>query len=216
VYQQRSPLSLLCVWNIDATVAQVTNNATIPSGANGGYANAGAAGYNQTCVYPSVSYPVGPLTGPGAAIGAAEVIGYVTCPTAGSNSGCLLEAVADLPWAGGWWSVGATDGLGLSGNWTNISGTILGSGNGSTASFTNTQIEQVLRAYSCFVAPSSATGYTPQPCPPPKTPLGWLFDLSATPTIVNATGESNNLTNTPVTFACKAYDCWLSYNSSAP
>lgn len=46
--------------------------------------------------------------------------------------------------------------------------------------------------------------------------LGFLIDLSGTPAISSVTGESNNLTNGPVTFTCQDFDCWLEYKSQSP
>jgi hypothetical protein len=215
-YQNFQSSARLCVWNNDVTIAHNMNNAKIPMNANGGFATSGYYGYNSTCVSVPTTYP---LTGPGASEDGGEVFGYITCPNANSNAGCTLTAVGYLPWGGsqGWWSVNAPDALELSGNWTAVSGGILGSQNGSTASFTKAAIQQVLRAYSCFVAPQGPTGYTPQPCAPPNSPwLGLLFDLKATPTVSYVTAESNNLMNDPVTFECEDYDCWLSYNSYSP
>jgi len=217
VYQNYASSARLCVWNIDLTIAQNTNSAKLPgSSSTWGFANSGYAGYNAACVAVPTTYP---LTGSGAANGEGEVIGYITSCPANSNSGCLLEVVGYLPWGGdqGWWSIGTKDAMGLSGNWTNVSGTILGSGGSSSATFTKTGIDQVLRAYSCFLAPSDATGFAPQPCPPPNPAwLGFLTDLSGTPAISSVTGESNNLTNGPVTFTCQDFDCWLEYKSQSP
>jgi hypothetical protein len=189
----------LCVWNIDLS-QQI---------------------YQPTCVSPVPPYSRN-LTGNGAAIGAGEVFGYVFCPTPGSNSGCTLNVFGYLPWAEGWYSVtGVPDLLGLAGNWTNVSGTILGEGGGSEAVFAGgggspVQIQTFLRAYSCFVQPQGATGYTPQPCPPPNF-IERRFELDATDPIENVvTNETNNLTNGQATFVCEPWDCWLSYVSSAP
>jgi hypothetical protein len=203
--QPAEPASL-CVWQIDARVAAVAQNAQ--GSAYTGY------GYLSTCVYPSQIYP---LTGNGAAEGGGEVFGYISCIPI---STCSLTVVAYLTWVdqddpngqfGGWWSVSATDVLGLSGNWTNVSGTILGHGNSSEAVFTNAQMQTLLRAYSCIVDPQAQNGFTPEPCT-----ARTLFGLSATISDQNDTGESNNLTNGPPTLVCESYDCYLSYNSSAP
>jgi hypothetical protein len=192
----------LCVWNVDVTVANNTNN---------------AAGYAPTCVFPSQSEAVAPLDGSGAANGGAEVIGYVQCPTS-SYDNCTLWVVAQLPWSpgSGWWAISAPDSMGLAGNWLNVGGTILGSGGGNTAIFTGSQFQQVVRAYSCYTSPTSATGYVPTACPNP-TPWNLFaryFELTASPASYDPTGESNNLTNDPVTISCGDYDCWMSYNST--
>jgi hypothetical protein len=197
--------SRLCVWNVDINIANATSN---------------AAGYAPTCVYPSASETVAGLDGKGAAIGAAEVIGYVQCPNASSDSGCTLWVVAQLPWSPGtgWWAISAPDSMGLAGNWTNVSGTILGSGGGNEAIFTKTQAQNMLRAYSCYTSPTSATGYVPTACPNPS-PLNFFaryFELTASPANYYPTGESSNLAGGPITISCGDYDCWMSYNSSAP
>jgi len=207
VYQQFASgtdgSSRLCVWNVDTTVAANTTN---------------NAGYKPNCVYPSASYPMGPLTGNGAVIGAAEVIGYTQCPSPISNAGCTLWAVAKLPFAAGagWWAISAKDEMGLTGNWTNVGGTVYGAGGGSRAVFTNTQVQTNVVAYSCYTAPAGPTGYTPQGCapPPPYDFFAQFFYLKASPADYFPTGESNNLTNDPVTFSCGDYDCWLNYNST--
>jgi hypothetical protein len=207
-----NPDSGLCVWSWDLTP-------------NSDMYTTDQTSFMQ-CVYPSkiLSVPPAPLTGPGAAAWQfGEVVGYVTCPFSG-NVGCLLISVAYLPWVGGWWSVGAPDYMGLSGNWTNVTGSILGEGGGSTATFTNTQISQTVIANSCFVAPQDAAtgGYGPQPCSaPPIGPYGIVLGslgLHAGPALVpnDASGESNNLNNGSVTFQCIGYECWLSYNSASP
>jgi hypothetical protein len=195
----------LCVWNVDVTVAYNTSN---------------NAGYSPTCVYPSESEAVAPLDGTGAAIGGAEVIGYVQCPTAGSDAGCTLWLVAQLPWSpgSGWWSISAPDSMGLAGSWTNVSGAMIGAGGGSEAVFTKTQMQQEVRAYSCYASPTSATGYAPTACPNPS-PYNFFaryFELTASPAESYVTGESSNLTNDPVTISCGDYDCWMWYNSTAP
>lgn len=203
VYQQGAPslANRLCVWGFDVTVGWNTQGKATP--------------WLNQCIDVTSSYP---LTGPGAANDASEIIGYVTCPNAGSNANCLLEAVAYLPWAGGWYSVSSPDTFGLAGNWTNVSGSIYGLGGGSESFFTNTQFKQLIQAYSCFVEPSDASGYSPQACTPPVTkfPLTTLFDLSAAPETVDVTAETNDLNNAPANFQCGAYYCQLWFDSSAP
>lgn len=216
-------IAQLCIWQIDQSVDIYTNGATF-TGSKGGYANANQAGFHRDCV---ANLPItAPLTGPGAvvpegddspAVGGAEVIGYVTCPP----TGCLLQLVAYLPWAGrNWWSITKKDVLGLNGNWTNVNGSILGSGGNSTALFSSrnsskTKIEQGIRAFSC-VNFSAATGFMPEPCASPTTPIERLFDLSATPTYSPYSGERNNLTNGPATFTCASFNCSLVFESTSP
>ncbi|MFY9855753.1 MAG: hypothetical protein WAK26_17930, partial [Terracidiphilus sp.] len=193
----------LCVWNVDTTIADNTHNS--------------GPGYASYCVYPSDSEAVAPLDGSGAAIGAAEVIGYIQCPTS-SYDNCTLWVVAQLPWSpgSGWWSVSAPDSMGLAGNWFNVGGSILGSGGGVEAIFTGSQFQTEVQAYSCYASPTSATGYSPTACanPAPWNTFAHMFELTASPASYSATGESNNLTNDPVTISCGDYDCWMSYNST--
>jgi hypothetical protein len=206
----------LCVWQIDRSIA-TDDSQPIPTNANPGFANGGAAGYHADCVSAAPTYP---LTGSGAAEGTGEVIGYIDCPNSDSNVGCVLQAVGYLPWAGsgteGWYNIGANDELGLGGAWTDVSGTILGGGGGSRAAFTNTQIQQVLQAFSCYAA-NTGNQLVPSSCPPPNPPwLAPLVELTATSTLISVTGETNNLINGPVTFSCADFNCWLSYDSFSP
>ena len=151
-----------------------------------------------------------------------EVIGYVSCPTQGSGSGCLVWAVGYLPWTGGWYSVSASDVVGLSGNWHQVSGGVFGFDNGSKAVFSEASPGQVqmvntLRAYACIVEPQVANQFTPQPCSPGLVNARTRpFRISATDPAVHPTAESNNLTYGQPIFACGDYDCWVVYNASAP
>jgi hypothetical protein len=216
-------IAQLCIWQVDRSIDIYTNGAYF-SGSNGGFANANQAGFHRDCV---AKLPItAPLTGPGAvvaqgdespAVGGAEVIGYITCP----DTGCLLQLVAYLPWANeNWWSITKKDVLGLNGNWTNVNGSILGSGGNSTAVFSSRTsrkmtIEQGIRAFSC-VNFSAATGYLPQACPAPIIPIEPQFDLSAIPMFSPTTGENNNLINGPTTFTCGPTNCSLVFDSTAP
>jgi hypothetical protein len=211
----------LCIWQIDIAISVNTNGATFPPSVNGGYANANQAGYHRDCV--SDLPTTATLTGPGAvvpqssqgqspAVGDAEVIGYITCP----STGCLLQLVAYLPWANeNWWSITKKDVLGLNGNWTNVNGSILGAGGNSTAVFSNTTISQAIAAFSC-VNFSAATGYIGEPCATSKYRIGQLYYLSASPTYSPYTGEQNNLTDGPATFTCGPSNCVLLFSSTAP
>jgi hypothetical protein len=217
-YQNYGTASQLCIWTVDSTVANNTGNIKVPKGVPFGYHNSGYVGYHATCVYPPVTYN---LTGSSAAIGAAEVFGYITCPTIGSNVGCNLQIFGYLPWAGEnpWYNIGFGDVLQLAGNWINVSGTMLGSGGSAQAIFSsNTQLQQVLRAYTCFVAPQDATGYFPQACavPNPITVQSLLGSLDGSDIFSYPTGETNNLTNGTPTLSCEFYDCTLSFNSTGP
>jgi hypothetical protein len=214
-YQSGGPSgpSGLCVWNVDITVANNTKN---------------QAGYNPgQCANP---VQTAALTGPNAVgLGAAdaEVDGFVMCPTAGSNAGCLLNAVAYLPWAagsGGWWSVGSPDLMGLSGKWTAVSGSILGWGNASAAFFSKgSRFGQVVHANSCLEVPFSTDAQGAIiPVPTACTPFHGIYvplltGLSATPTLTFPTAEQNNLISDPAQkFSCGAFDCWLWYQSHFP
>jgi len=199
-YQQGAPVysNRMCVWNWDVTLYWNTQGK--------------AASDQHTCV--TVPENTTPLTGPGAPNQSAEVIGYITCASAGN---CLLETLGYVPWTGSWYSVSEQDTLGLSGNWLNVSGTIFGLGGDSEASFKNTTVQQTVTAYSCFAEPTSSNGYLPQACTLPGKPMfAWYLDLSATPEQVVSTGETSNLTSAPGTFQCNNYDCQLWYDSSAP
>jgi hypothetical protein len=152
VYQQLSLTNWnLCIWTIDLTIATNLPNVSL-NGANGGYANDNAPGYHIACVQTSASAR-GPLTGAGAVSGEAQIVGYLNCPTVAFNAGCFLQLMADLPWLGGVFSVSDHDTMGLSGNWKNVSGGILGYGNVSQAQFKNIKVFQMLSGYSCVVAP---------------------------------------------------------------
>ena len=196
-------LSNLCVWNVDASVSGRTN---------------GKAGYASNCVYPSLYGSVAPIEGKGAPTGAVEVTGYVQCPSAGPP--CTLWAIAQIPWSpdSSWWSVSAPDMMGLSGNWINVGGGILGVGNGSEAVFTNAQFQSVVRAYTCYVSPIPSNNGAPTSCanPPPYETFSLYFRLTAGASDYFPTAETNNLVNNPVTLSCGDYDCWMTYNSSAP
>lgn len=216
VYQQFSLANwLLCIWTVDVTIANNTGNAPL-NGASGGYANNNTAGYHRACV--PVSNPArGTLTGSGAVGGEGQIVGYVNCPTIASNAGCFLQLIADLPWLGGVFSVSDNDTMALSGNWNNVSGGILGSGNGSVAKFKNIDVFQILYGFSCIVAPPEVDvtiGW--RACPPPDPRFAGLFGLSAQPSLTNVTAETNNLVNDPATFSCHPWDCGLWWNASAP
>jgi hypothetical protein len=106
-------------------------------------------------------------------------------------------------------------------HWNQVSGGIFGSGNGTQAVFTNIQIQTLLRAYTCILAPQDKTGYDAQPCnvPPNHVPFWDYRVLSGQVVLAVGTGESNNLTNGPTTFVCDppfGYGCYVEYNSSAP
>ena len=205
----------LCIWTIDVTIASNTNNARVnPIGA-GGYSNSGTAGYHIKCVLPPPPAR-GPLTGAGAPVGEGQIVGYINCPTIVSKAGCFLQLIADLPWLDGVLTVSDNDTIGLSGNWNNLSGGLLGEGNGSAAGFKNIDVFQILYGFSCVVAPEVDVTIGLQACPPPDPRLAGFFELSARPTLTSVTGELNNLVSEPATFSCHPWDCGLWWNSSVP
>jgi hypothetical protein len=217
VYQNFGPLWRLCVWNIDSTIVDNTHNVDVPSGVNSFSTN--AVGYHAKC---TADLPViAPLTGPGALAEQAEVIGYILPMSPGALTS-TLQLVAFLPWAGsqGWYNINDTDWLGLDGNWTNVNGSILGSGHGAQAQFSSgTDIQQIVHAYSCFAAVQSTTGQV-TPCVPSGGPYrvlpAFFYKLNASALAKTTTAETNNLTNQPGMFDCNLFDCWLTYNSVAP
>jgi len=201
-YQQISPgpvgigNSSVCVFEVDVTVANATSN---------------LFGYPNICVTPSSSEAVAPLFGPGApANSLAEVVGYIQCPSPASNSGCILWAVAHLPWSPGtgWWAISMPDYMGLAGNWNNVSGGMFGAGNSSEAQFENAELQNTVSAYSCYGVHSPFGA--PASC---GTPPGWQPILPATAVGYYPTGESNDLTAGEVAFQCGAFSCWMNYES---
>jgi hypothetical protein len=205
IYQQHTPgSSAVCVMTFDVKVASTTSY---------------ASGYTPTCTFPSDSMIVAPLDGPGAPTGAAEIVGYIQCPNAGSKAGCTLWIIAHLPWSAGpdqgWWAVSTPDTVGLAGNWNNVSGGIFGAGTGSKANFKKTKMQNIIRAYSCYKGSASAN--PPLPCMilSPGIINAKSKQLTASPAKINSTGESTNLIDGPATFYCTATSCWLMYNSTA-
>jgi hypothetical protein len=204
-YQSRLPSrgGILCVVNVDRTVASRSSN---------------SSGYAPLCLFVPANIP---LTGPGALEHwAAEVICYVICDASDPNAQCVLTTVAYIPWlgGGGWWSVSAPDLFGLSGNWTQVSGTILGYGGGSSAIFSNATFQIELSAFTCFEQPLSTNGDgVPVFCPPPTNTFESQFEPSATEGLVGLTAEGNNLIDSPVGFFCMSFwSCNYIFKSTAP
>jgi hypothetical protein len=210
VWQSDPSSSRLCVWSVDTTIATNTGNAPLPRGESGGYANAGVQGYHADCVYPSQFTSIAPLAGSGSPQGSAIVNGYVQCPgqvltiKPGYIPGCYLWALATLPWPNEdpFWVVVSKDRMGLSGNWTIVSGSILGEGGGSHAKFEHAIFLEALGAYSCAPVPPIGT---PVACPAEKS----LPPLSGVTVDFDPTGETSNLTASPLSFECGANDCIL-------
>jgi hypothetical protein len=201
----------LCLAQVDAIVLQdvARDPVDLSNPPPEGY------GFIQQCV------PLGnpfPLTGPGSVpdrtIG---VTGYIACSPPDPN--CSLVAIA--PVAGTFplqfRAVVAPDLLGLTGNWTQVSGTIYGLSNGSQAIFTKTQLTTMQMAASCvtwFLSP------IPRACPRTSPRTSFKDDLSryatAYQTYYDNTAETNNLSYGPPQFTCDGDYCLLWYISKSP
>jgi hypothetical protein len=99
-----------------------------------------------------------------------------------------LETLAILPWSSGVvWSVVTPDKYGLAGRWTNISGSILGWGSSSHASFSSADVFTELGGSNCRGDEGLMnTGATCGGLPQLKTYASTYYS--------GATGETNNLT----------------------
>jgi hypothetical protein len=203
---------ILCVWQVDVTVAIATANAN---------------GYTPTCVNvpklrtvwgPNDAWPTGgkrvTFVGPGVDLNEkAKVVGFVS--TAG-NAGTRLYAWAYVPWAPfSAYSVGVADSQGLKDRWTEISGDIIGLGNGSQANFRRTTVRTVLQASSCVNGGASFA------CPKQPVPPEFALGNYATPEVTVVTAETNNLStyfdlvdHKPV-FSCLNETCTLDYSTGA-
>jgi hypothetical protein len=192
----------LCVWLVDVTVARRTAN---------------AAGYTPICTsVPKQRFVWGPgasashqttFVGIGAEINeTSEVAGLVDDTQ--SDGVTRLTAWAYVPWAPFTaFAVTTNDTIGLRGRWTEMSGDIIGFGNGSRADFTRTKLRNVLEATSCIF----------NECPNVER-LGTLQKYT-TSSVQNVTAESNNLASyydfelhTPV-FSCAQETCTLDYST---
>jgi len=202
--------STLCVWMVDTSITTADEDSTV------------------YCVSPSAADSVLPIDGMDAPSGQAEVAGFIQCPDPSTTTGCTIGILAHLPWspAQDWWMASGPDLMGLAGNWTNVSGGIVGMSNGSQAVFTNTSVETTVQAYTCYapVTPEGATpgapGEGPGACAPPASPPNesspWLKLTAADRWQISPTDETNNLTIQPATLSCGYYDCSLTYNSVEP
>jgi hypothetical protein len=165
----------LCVWEVDVTIANATGN---------------NQGYKSTCVYPdrATTFLGAARAGIGGQI--AEVKGFIRK----QGGATLLTAWAQLPWAGPGYSAAITtpDTTGLSGNWTQVSGDIYGTGCGSRAEFSGTRISERLVASTCTLYPycSSLSPLTPFSLP----------HFAAPAVDPRVTAESNNLVRTLQTY----------------
>jgi hypothetical protein len=184
VYQTTPGIGdFLCVWKIDLGVANATGNAN---------------GYEPICVNPQSSRTLFGQSAAGSRGEYAEVEGWVHT----EGGATLITTWAQLPWAFPYaYAVTTTDTItgsfrglsndttqysfGLNGRWTQVTGDIYGTGCGSRAVFTGTQIFERLIAATCTMYPycSSLTPTT-------------QFSLSNYATPVpdpNVTAEGNNL-----------------------
>jgi len=126
------------------------------------------------------TYPTTCTTAPGdvplAAGDQPQVQGFV-------RPGHLLALEAYVPWSTKVeYAVVAHDKYGLAGRWKNISGSVLGWGNSSHASFSSAELETIVDVSSCSGKPGTVT------CPEQPT-----LKLHAISSASNATGETNNL-----------------------
>jgi hypothetical protein len=160
-----------------------------------------------------------PITTRGIPAGLARVVGYIAQPASGSGP-AMLTVMAFLPWEKTWYSAVLPDIYGLSGVWTEVSGSILGFGSGSEVNFTKAHIHTHLDAFTCLQP------YTAVSCVTPAPASGQNYaDLAyyATVSFTNVTAETNNLTpdigyppQPPPPLTCVQGQCEFWYNSTAP
>jgi hypothetical protein len=194
----------LCVWLVNVTLALASNN---------------TLGYTPICIpVPKQRNVWGPgasawhhttFVGIGAEINeTSEVAGLVDDTQADGVT--RLTAWAYVPWAPFQaFAVTTDDTIGtieLRGRWTEVSGDIIGLGNGSQAKFTRTKLRNVLEASPCIF----------NQCPNER--LGTLQKYAGS-SVQNVTAESNDLTSyydfgdhTPV-FSCAQETCTLDYST---
>jgi hypothetical protein len=156
VIQSNGSTSAICIWNVDVTLQL----------------------YPNQCVMPSAQQRSGGLQ----AFDYGNIAGFV-------NSNGTLSMVAELSWVPSGqpnqYAVVANDANGLAGNWTAMSGGLLGLGGGSQAQLTNAEV--VTQVLSSTCAGDTQAG-SPICAPPTLQPNGTVF--------VGGTGtaETNNLT----------------------
>jgi hypothetical protein len=154
----------------------------------------------------------------------------------GGETNQMVWVMACVPWAPGeCWSTVAPDVLGLCWvpassqcAWQTVSGSLLGFGNGSAATFpANVNMLTSVAASACFPPSSYVIGYHPFPppgvgimpyslaafqCPPPAVPIqntngSWLSTFT--------TLETNNLNPAPANVqSCFEGTCWIQYTAS--
>lgn len=156
VIQSNGSTSAICIWNVDVT-SQL---------------------YPNQCVTPSPQQRAGGLQ----AYDYGNIAAYV-------NSNGTLTMVAELSWMPSGqpnqYSVVANDTNGLIGNWTAMSGGLLGLGGGSQAQLTNAEVVTQVLASTCS---GDTQGGSPLCAPPVYQPNGTVY-VGGTGTV-----ETNNLT----------------------
>jgi hypothetical protein len=156
VIQSNGSASAICSWNVDVT----------------------AQSYPNQCVTPSAQQRAGGLQ----AFDYGNIAGYV-------NSNGTLSMVAELSWTPSGqpnqYAVVANDANGLAGNWTAMSGGLLGIGNGSQAQLANAEVVTQVLAATCA---SDTQAGSPICAPPTLQPNGTVY-VGGTGTV-----ETNNLT----------------------
>ncbi len=154
--QSNGTTSAICIWNVDVT----------------------SQSYPNKCVVPSPQQRSGGLQ----AFDYSNIAGY-------ANSNGTLTIVAELSWVPSGqpnqYSVVANDANGLAGNWTAVSGALLGFANGSQAQLTNAEVVTQVLATTCT---GDTQAGSPICAPPTLQPNGTVF-VGGTGTV-----ETNNLT----------------------
>jgi hypothetical protein len=156
VIQSNGSTSAICIWNVDVT----------------------SQSYPNQCVTPSAQQRPGGLQ----PFDYGNIAGYV-------NSNGTLSIVAELSWVPSGqpnqYAVVANDANGLAGNWTAMSGGLLGLGSGSQAQLTNAEVVTQVLASTCA---SDTQAGSPICAPPTLQPNGTVY-VGGTGTV-----ETNNLT----------------------
>jgi hypothetical protein len=156
VIQSNGTTSAICIWNVDVT----------------------SQSYPNQCVVPDPQQRPGGLQ----AFDYGNIAGY-------ANSNGTLSMVAELSWVPSGqpnqYAVVASDANGLAGNWTAMSGGLLGLGDGSQAQLTNAEVVTQILASTC--AGDTQPG-SPLCAPPTLQPNASVF-IGGTGTV-----ETNNLT----------------------
>ncbi len=156
VIQSNGSTSAICIWNVDVT----------------------SQSYPNQCVVPSPQQRSGGLQ----AFDYGNIAGY-------ANSNGTLSMVAELSWVPSGqpnqYSVVTNDANGLAGNWTAMSGGLLGLGGGSQAQLTNAEVVTEVLGATCT---GDTQAGSPICAPPTLQPNGTVF-VGGTGTV-----ETNNLT----------------------